>query len=293
MKVKKTNKNLIFLLAPGLLVVGFVFIIPFIQLIIYSFWKTSPNSILPEPAFTFDNYYHLLVREGPYYFKIYWNTIRISFQATFITLIIAYPLSWHIARTKGMKKGIYLILIFFPLIGGAMIQTLGWVILLMPRGMINGFLLAIGLIQSPIKFLGNDIGIVIAQAQAFIPMMILPLVVSLGSLDPMLEEAAKSLGAGPISRITKIIFPLSLPGVIAGSILVFLSCLTSFVTPLILGMGKVPMFGPVAYTLGISVMNYPFASAFAFFPMFLIFCVWIFVVLIKKFGHKKIEQGIH
>lgn len=292
MRVQKINRNLIFLLAPGLLVVGFVFLIPFIQLIIYSFWKTSPNSILPEPAFTFENYYHLLVREGPYYFKIYWNTIRISAQATLLTLIIAYPLSWHIARTKGMKKGIFLILIFFPLIGGAMIQTLGWLILLMPRGMINGLLLELGLIQSPLKFLGKDVGIILAQAQAFIPMMILPLVVSLGSLDPMLEEAAKSLGAGPISRFTKIIFPLSMPGVIAGSTLVFLSCLTSFVTPLILGMGKVPMFGPTAYTLGISVMNYPFASAFAFFPMFLVFFAWLGISLFRKIVNKNIEQDI-
>jgi putative spermidine/putrescine transport system permease protein len=286
MKVQKTNRNLIFLLAPGLLVIAFVFIIPFIQLIVFSFWKNVPTSVLPEPAFTLENYYHLLVEEGPYYFKIYWNTIRIGTLATLLTLILAYPLSWHIARTKGMKKSIYIILIFFPLIGGAMIQTLGWLILLMPRGLFNGVLLALGIIQSPIKFLGKDIGIILAMAQAYMPMMILPLIVSLGSIDPMLEPAAKSLGAGPMSVFTKVIFPLSLPGAIAGSTLVFLSCLTSFVTPLILGMGKVPVFGPVAYTMGISVMNYPFASAFAFFPMVLALVAWLGIVLFRKIVNK-------
>ena len=170
-----------------------------------------------------------------------------------------------------------------------MIQTLGWLILLMPHGLFNGVLLELGIIQTPIKFLGKDIGIILALTQAFIPMMILPLVVSLGSIDPMLEPAARSLGAGPISVFTKVILPLSLPGAIAGGVLVFLSCLTSFVTPLILGMGKVPVFGPVAYTMGISVMNYPFASAFAFFPMVGVFVAWLGFVLFKKIVKNKVE----
>ncbi len=287
MKTKKIDLNLILLLTPAILVCTFVFIFPVTQLIVFSFWKYVPSSNIPQPTFTLENYYHLLVEEGPYYFNIYWDTLRIGGIATILTLILAYPLSWHIARMKGMKKGVFMLLVFLPLVGGGMIQTLGWIVFLMPYGVFNGVLLELGIIQSNIKFLGKDIGVIIGLIQFTIPMMILPLVASLGSIDPKLEPAARSLGAGPISVFTKVVFPLSLPGVIAGIVLVFLSSITSFVTPLLLGQGKISLFGPVAYTMAINVMNYPFASAFAFFPMFVSFLIWVVIKLITSMRKNK------
>ena len=243
------------------------FLIPFCQLVLYSFWENVPGSNIPKPSFTLDNYYHLLVTEGPYYFKIYGNTIRLAIVSTAVTFVVSYPLSWYIAQKRGMVKSFLIILMMLPMIGGAMIQTLGWIIMLSPIGVINGFLTNLGLIDRPIQFLGEELGVVIGLIQSYIPMMVLPLVTALGTLDPNLEAAARSLGAGFFTTFFRVSVPLTLPGAIAGGVLVFLANLTSFVTPQLLGQGKIPVFGTVAYTQGIEVMNYPFASAFALFPM--------------------------
>lgn len=243
------------------------FLIPFCQLVLYSFWENVPGSNIPNPSFTLDNYYHLLVEEGPYYMKIYGNTIRLAVISTAVTFVVSYPLAWYIAQKRGMVKSFLIILMMLPMIGGAMIQTLGWIIMLSPIGVINGFLTSLGLIDRPIQFLGEELGVVIGLIQSYIPMMVLPLVTALGTLDPNLEAAARSLGAGFFTSFFRVTVPLTLPGAIAGGVLVFLANLTSFVTPQLLGQGKIPVFGTVAYTQGIEVMNYPFASAFALFPM--------------------------
>lgn len=243
------------------------FIIPFGQLVLYSFWKNVPGSNIPEMTFTLENYYHLLIEEGAYYFKIYGNTIRLAVTATLITFVISYPLAWYISKKRGMVKSFLIILMMAPMIAGAMIQTLGWIIMLSPTGFINGLFMSLHLVDTPIRFLGEESGVVIGLVQSYIPMMVLPLTTAMGTLDPNLEDAARSLGAGFFTSFFKVTVPLTLPGAIAGGILVFLANLTSFVTPQLLGQGKIPVFGTVAYTQGIDVMNYPFASAFALFPM--------------------------
>jgi putative spermidine/putrescine transport system permease protein len=262
------------------------FIIPFIQLIFYSFWRNVPGSNMPEMVFSLENYYHLLFTEGPYYLAIYGRTLKLAIVATIITFVISYPLSWFIARKQGMVKSLLIILMMLPMIGGAMIQTLGWIILLSPLGVINGLLLNWHVIDVPIQFLGKELGITIGLIQSYIPMMVLPLLTAMGTLNPSLEDAAKSLGASFFTTFFKIIVPLTLPGALAGGVLVFLSNLTSFVTPLLLGQGKVPVFGTVAYTQGIEVMNYPFASAFSLFPMFILA---VGMILFKLCAAKKTQ----
>ena len=243
------------------------FLIPFGQLVLYSFWENVPGSNIPKVTFTLENYYHLLVEEGPYYLKIYGTTLRLAAIATAVTFCVSYPLAWYISQLKGMAKSFLIILMMLPMIGGAMIQTLGWIIMLSPIGVVNGLLTSLHLIDTPIRFLGAESGVVIGLIQSYIPMMVLPLVTAMGSLDPNLDSAARSLGAGFFTSFFRITVPLTLPGALAGGVLVFLANLTSFVTPNLLGQGKIPVFGTVAYTQGIEVMNYPFASAFALFPM--------------------------
>ena len=260
------------------------FVVPFCQLVLYSFWEMVPGSNIPKPTFTLANYHTLLVEERAYYFGIYWNTIRLAVIATAVTFVVSYPLAWYIAKQKGMLKSFLIILMMLPMIGGAMIQTLGWIIMLSPLGVINGFLINLNIITTPIKFLGEELGVVIGLVQSYIPMMVLPLVTAMGTLDPHVEEAARSLGAGFFTSFFRVTVPLTLPGAIAGGILVFLSSLTSFVTPQLLGQGKIPVFGTMAYTQGIEVMNYPFASAFALFPM----AVLLVGMLLYKFILKRI-----
>lgn len=268
------------------------FIIPFCQLIVYSFWQNIPGSSIPKVTFTLENYYHLLVVEGPYYFKIYGNTIRLAAMATAVTFVVSYPLSWYISKKRGMSKSLLIIFMMLPMIGGAMIQTLGWIIMLSPMGVINGILLDLHLIQEPIKFLGEELGVLIGLIQSYIPMMVLPLTTAMGTLDPNLEDAARSLGAGFFTSFFKVTVPLTLPGAVAGGVLVFLSNLTSFVTPLLLGQGKIPVFGTVAYTQGIEVMNYPFASAFALFPMAVVLLgMLLYHIVLKRIFFRSGSRG--
>ncbi len=260
------------LILPALFLVAAVFLVPLFQLIVFSFWKSVPGSYLPDTSFSLTNYRRIV--GDPYYFQVYLRTIRISAIATLATLIMAYPLSLYVARQRGMKKGILMVLVLLPVVGGGLIQTLGWIVLLLPFGVINGSLISLGIIERPLNFLGRDIGVILGLTQAFMPLMVLPLVASLGAIDSTIEQAAKSLGANSMRIFLEITVPLSLPGVMAGTILVFMANLTSFVTPLLLGQGKIQVFSTLAYQQAVEVLDYPFASAFALFPLMIGLLIW-------------------
>jgi ABC-type spermidine/putrescine transport system permease subunit I len=264
------------LLAPAIILIGVIFLLPFLQLLLYSFWSFVPGSLLPDTSLSLGNYRRLM--EEPYYFEVYLRTIKISVIATLVTLILAYPLARFIARQKTGAKGLLLVLVMLPLIGGSMIQTLGWVTLLMRYGAINGTLLSLGMIEAPISFLGRELGIIIGLVQSFLPLLVLPLVASLGAIDASLEDAAKSLGANSFRTFFEIVLPLSMPGAIAGSTLVFIANLTSFVTPAMLGQGKIQVFGTLAYQQAIQVMDLPFSSAFSL--SFLLFMAIVISILL-------------
>ncbi len=256
----KVGWPLFLLLLPATLIIGIIFLAPFALLVFQSFW-TYVSPFVSEPIFTLANYQKLFV--DPYYFQIYGRTIRMSLISTAITLLLAYPLARFISRLPSGKKGFLIALVALPMIGGAMIQTMGWMTMMMRYGMINAILLGIGLVEKPITFLGSELGIVIGLIQSFIPLMVLPLVATLGAIDESLEDAAKSLGANSIRTFLSVVLPLSLPGAAAGTILVLMANFTMFVTPSILGQNKIHVFGTLAYQEAIAVGNWPFASAFA------------------------------
>jgi len=258
----KAKWPLFVLLLPGSLIIGIIFLLPFVFLVIQSFW-TYESSFVANPIFTWANYAKLF--SDNYYFGVYLRTVKISLISTAITLILAYPLARFISRLRSGLKGFLISLVALPMIGGAMIQTMGWMAMMMRYGMLNGILMGLGLAKEPVAFLGTELGIVIGLVQSFIPLMVLPLVASLGAIDISLEEAAKSLGANSRRTFFEIVFPLSIPGAISGTILTLMMNLTMFVTPSILGQNKIMVFGTIAYQQAISVGNWPFASAFAIF----------------------------
>lgn len=258
----KAKWPLFVLLLPGSLIIGIVFLLPFVFLIIQSFW-TYESSFVANTTFTLANYAKLF--SDSYYFEVYLRTVKISLISTAITLILAYPLARFISRLGTGIKGFLLSLVALPMIGGAMIQTMGWMAMMMRYGMLNGILMGLGIAKEPVAFLGTELGIIIGLVQSFIPLMVLPLVASLGAIDISLEEAAKSLGANSARTFLEIVLPLSIPGAVSGTILTLMMNLTMFVTPSILGQNKIMVFGTIAYQQAISVGNWPFASAFAIF----------------------------
>lgn len=268
------------LLAPATIILATIFILPLIQLILYSFWRFVPGSLIPDTTLNLGNYQRLIT--DPYYFGIYGRTIKLSLIATSLTLILAYPLARFISRQRTGVKGLLLVLVLLPLIGGAMIQTLGWMVILMRYGVINGLLLAFGLIDEPIIFLGREVGIIIGLIQSFMPLLVLPLVAALDSIDPALEDAAQSLGASSLRVFFEVTLPLSIPGAIAGTVLVLMANLTSFVTPSMLGLGKIHVFGTMAYQQAILVMDWPFSSAFSLTFLFLIGLVALLMITVRR-----------
>ena len=260
------------LFLPATMLVSFAFLVPLGHLVVFSFWRAVPGSNLPDRVFSLNNYERILT--DPYYLEIYLQTIRISIIATSLSLLLGFPLALYISRQQGMKKGVLMVLVLLPTVGGGLIQALGWIVLLLPFGVVNGTLLELNLISRPMRLLGNDVGIILGLTQAFMPMMVLPIVAVLGRIDQSLARAATSLGASPWRVSREVTWPLSRPGVVAGTVLVFMAHLTSFVTPLLLGQGKIQTYSTVAYQQAVEVLDYPFASAFALFPFVVVFGIW-------------------
>lgn len=252
----------ILLLLPAAVIISIIFLFPFILLVVKSFW-TYQSSFMAEPVFTLANYVRIF--EDPYYLRVYGRTVKLSLISTGFTLILSYPLARLITRLPTGLKGFVISLVTLPLIGGAMIQSMSWLVMMMRHGPLNSILIGLGLVDDPVKFLGSQLGVLIGLVQSFIPLLVLPLVASMGTIDESLEEAARSLGANQLQTFLKVVFPLSLPGMIAGTILVLMANLTMFVTPSVLGQNRVQVFGTMAYQQALYVGNWPFASAFAVF----------------------------
>jgi len=267
------KKSYFWLILPALMFIILVFFVPLYFLVSKSFQTFIPGSLFTEKTFTIENYSTIF--KDSYVLNVYLRTLYIAFISSLIIFVLAYPISLWISKLDKQYRGFFMTLVILPMIGGAMIQTMGWFTILMNYGLLNSILRNLHLIDKPIAFLGTNRGVIIGLVQAFLPMMIYPLTSSLLAIDPEILEAARTLGAKPMKVFFKITLPLSLPGALAGTILVFMACLTSFVTPSSLGQGKIQVFGTYAYQQAMLVMNWPFASAYSIFFLIMIGIVFI------------------
>jgi putative spermidine/putrescine transport system permease protein len=269
------RRDAILLLLPAGLLIGVMFLLPFGMVLLTSFWSQKPGSWIVDDSFTLVNYRRLL--NDPYFAEVVWRTLRISATATLLCLAIGFPLARWIAGSSGQQRGLLIVLMLLPLVCGALVQTLGLVNLLSLSGVVSGGLRATGLVGHSVHLLGNEWGVLIGLVQAFLPLMVLPLVALLGRIPPDLEQAAATLGAARLRVIQRVVVPLAAPGIVAGSLLVFAACLTSFVTPQILGQGHVQIFGPLVYQQAALVLDWPFASALA---VLMLLCLAVVALLI-------------
>ena len=278
------TKYALLLICPALLVLVAIFIVPLFFLVEKSFECYVPGSLLPSGEHTLENYIGLL--KDPYYFSVYWRTVRIAIISTFFVFVLSYPISIFIAARTSKVRGIFLTLVILPMIGGAMIQTMGWFATLMRYGVFNSLLMELHILSEPINFLGSELGVWIGLVQSFLPMMIYPLTSSLLSIDKDIISAARTLGAKRFTVFFKFTLPLSLPGALAGTVLVFIACLTSFVTPSSLGQGKIQVFGTYAYQQAMQVMNWPLSSSFSIFFILIMgivmVCLNLFMTAIRR-----------
>ncbi|MDO6587831.1 ABC transporter permease [Salipiger sp. 1_MG-2023] len=249
------------LAAPGVALIACVFLAPFALLVAMSFWSQPTGTLLVDPAPTLVNYERIF--SDGYYLRGLGRTLWLSLVTVAVSVVLGFPVAFWIARRAGRLRRLSMAVMLLPIVCGALLPTLGLVNLLSPLGIVNGTLKSLGLIDRSIPLLGTQTGILIGLVQAFLPMMVLPLVAVLDRLPPSYEEAAKSLGARPAQVWRRVVLPLAAPGVLAGSVLVFCASLTAFVTPQILGQGKIATFAAMTWQQASLVLDWPFASALA------------------------------
>ena len=273
------------LVAPAVVLMFGVFLLPFLFLVVLSFWRQTPGSLSMDTSFTLANYARII--GDSYFLGGLWTTLWLSGVVTMVCLILALPLARWIVRRAGRAKGLLIGLSILPLVCGALLPTLGLVNLLSPLGFINGMLKSMGIIKTSLPLLGNVLGVAIGLVQAFLPLMILPLITTLEGIPVDYEKAAMSLGAQRREVWGRILLPLMLPGIVAGSLLVFCASLTAFVTPQVLGQGKVVTFASLAYQQAALVLDWPFASALAMVMLALLLLAGALGALItRSFGRR-------
>jgi len=227
----------------------------------------------------------------PFYLNILWTTLRVSLVSTGISLLLGYPTAYFMARTQSNLKKVMMVVILFPFLVSAVVRSYGWMVILGSNGLLNQALLALGLIEKPLRIIGTEAAVVIGMIHLLIPYMILSLVGVLQSIDPNVEYAAYSLGASPAKTFARVVFPLSLPGILSGCVLVFTMSMTSYVTPKLLGGSKFRMMA----TMVVQEINVSFdwgaASAISYILLGVILAVQFAVVLATSGYMKRMGGG--
>jgi putative spermidine/putrescine transport system permease protein len=248
------------LIAPAALLLGVFLVLPYINIVIMSL-RNPGNGTPFAPGFTLGNYLRLFA--DSFYLEQIANTLMIGFITTSVCLVLGFPVAWQLAKTQMRFRGLAYGLVLSPLLVGIVIRSYGWTILLGNNGMINRTLISFGLIDRPFALMYNSLGIVIALVHVFLPFMILPLMGALQGIDPSIEAAARSLGAGRITAFRRIVLPLAMPGIQAGCILVFVLSLSAYVTPSLIGGLRVKTMAVSVVDALIDTFQWPFGSAMA------------------------------
>jgi len=207
------------------------------------------------------NYQFLL--EDPLYLLSLISSVQIAAVSTIFALLIGYPMAWYIARSPSKRRNILLMLVILPFWTSFLLRVYAWIGILRSTGVINNTLLALGIIDEPLVMLQTNFAVYIGIVYTYLPFMILPLYANLSRLDPALLEAAADLGAKPATTFLTVILPMSLPGIIAGSMLVFIPAIGEFVIPALLGGPDTLMIGKILWTEFFNNRDWPVASAVA------------------------------
>jgi spermidine/putrescine transport system permease protein len=252
------------MLSPTLILLILVMALPIVLLVVFSFW--TQNYIDIDKTFTLANYSKFFERSAyPY---LLGKSLLISSTVTLLTVLLAYPMAYFIAFRVTKHKLIWLILITVPFWTSYLLRVFAWKLILGYNGVINSGLIEIGLIAEPLAFLlYNPFAVVLTLAHAWAAFAILPIYVSLEKIDRSLLEAATDLGDGPFKRFIRITLPLSMPGLIAASLLVFIPTVGDYVTPSLVGGTSGTMIGNVIQSLFGRGNNMPFGAALSIITM--------------------------
>lgn len=238
------------LVAPLLLLLGWAFFLPIGRLLLTS---------VTEPTLSLDNYRRLLTE--PLYRQVILRTVWIALVCAAGALLLGYPIAALMARPGRMLTKVAVVCVMVPLWTSALIRSYAWIMLLQRKGVINTALQGWGIVPRPLSMLYTDVAVLVAMTHVLLPFMILPIYSALKAVPPDLPRAALNLGAGPVRTFFEVTLPLSLPGVFAGCLLVFVMALGFYVTPALVGGPRTLMIATLISEQATVLLNWPFAGA--------------------------------
>ncbi|MBT9289803.1 ABC transporter permease [Hyphomicrobiaceae bacterium 22] len=233
------------LTVPALAIVAILMVVPI-------GWLLSMSFIGADGGLGFENY--ALFFSEPAYVQMFVNTFAIAFAVTALCLILGYPVAYVLAILPPRWSGLLMLAVLVPFWTSGLVRTFSWLIILQRNGLVNKALVATGLIERPIPLVHNMTGTIIGMVHIMVPFLILPLYASMKAIDGNLMRAAASVGSTPTHAFLRVFLPLSMPGLVAGTIMVFVMCLGFYITPALLGGGKVKM---IAQRIEESISLYP------------------------------------
>jgi spermidine/putrescine transport system permease protein len=256
------------LISPAAVWLLVFFLIPLVLVLLVSLGERG-NAGQVVYSWTLKNYSRFFGKVGERYLyvQIFARSLGIAFLNTLLCLLIGYPLAYFIARQPTHRRNVLLLLVMIPFWTNFLVRTYAWMVILRDTGVINNAFLALGLISQPLPLLYNQGAVVLGLFYGYLPFMILPLYASIEKFDFSLVEAAQDLGANTLRTFVRVLLPLTRPGIVAGSILVFIPSIGAYVTPDLMGGAKVTMVGNLLQQQFLKIRDWPFGSAVGFILM--------------------------
>ena len=256
------RRHALLLIAPLALVLTGFFLLPVLMLLPTSFGEYVPGTGIAKGVWTAENYIRIVTDE--FYREVIWRTLGLGLFVTTACLLLGYPLAYLIARGPENWRVPLILFVIFPMMLNLVVRSFGWIALLANRGLINNLLMQIGVISQPLKLMYNFTGLMIGLTHIYLPFMVLMLVAAIRNVPRDVEAAAATLGSSRLHVFTSVTLPLSAPGILAGSILVFVLTISALVTPRMLGGPTYKVMATLIYDEYLQLLDWPSGSALSF-----------------------------
>jgi ABC-type spermidine/putrescine transport system permease subunit I len=267
------------LVVPALLALFMLFVYPLSSVLVRSLFS---------PDFTLEHYLYFF--KTPLYTRVLWITFQISILSTLSALVVGYPIAYVLRRARPGVRNFFLLAITLSFMISLLVRNYSWIIVLQRSGVVNTVLTYFGLIDTPFKLLHNKFGVMVGMTHIFVPYIVFPIYSVMMGIDLNLEKAAQNLGATRWQTFWRVSFPLSLPGIGAGALLVFIMALGFFITPALLGGRKEQMLSNLIQIQIVDLLNWPFASAMS--VILLIATLIVFSIYNRYLGVERLWGGV-
>ncbi len=247
------KKSFWLLLLPGLLLILVFLILPIARIVLPTFQVEGQLSLSLYQKFLGDSFY----------LRIFLRTLRVGVVTALISMVLALPVSFYISRQPGSRKGIFIAMATFPLLTNTVVRAFAWITILGREGILNNTLVRLGIVSEPLKLLYTEGAILVGSVYLFLPIMLISLVGVMENISDETLEAAQSLGANRLTTFLRVVVPLSVPGLIVGSVLVFAGASAAYSTPLMLGGNKNMLLSTLIYQQAMTLDNWTRASVIA------------------------------